>query len=46
MKYIFLKIIAAWSMSANSEVYNRGHKIFEILQNVSFTRSETERDYY
>ena len=34
-------------MSATSETYNHGYKILElvdILQNVSFTTSETERD--
>ena len=36
-------------MSTISETYNRAHNIFElvdILPNVSFTTSETERDYY
>ena len=36
-------------MNAISETYNRSHKILElvdILPNVSFTTSETERDYY
>ena len=36
-------------MSAISETYNRDHNFFElahILSNVSFTASETERDYY
>ena len=36
-------------MSAVSATYNRGHNIlelFDILQNVCFTASETERDYY
>ena len=36
-------------MSAISEIYNCNHNILEpadILQNVSFTTSETERDYY
>ena len=35
-------------MSAISETYNRAHNILEfvyILPNVSFTRSQTERDY-
>ena len=46
-KYILLKLKAPWAMSAISETYNRGHKIFElvnILLNDSFTTSETERD--
>ena len=36
-------------MSVISETYNRAHNILElvdILPNVSFTSSETERDYY
>ena len=36
-------------MNAISETYNRGHNILElagILSNVSFTTSETERNYY
>ena len=36
-------------MSAISETCNRTHNILElvdILPNVSFTRSKTERDYY
>ena len=36
-------------MSAISETCNRGHNILElldILSNVSFTTSETERDFY
>ena len=36
-------------MSAISETYNRNHNILElvdILSNVSFTTSDTERDYY
>ena len=36
-------------MSAISETYNCAHNILEhadILSNVSFTTSETERDYY
>ena len=36
-------------MSAISESYNRAHNILElvdILPNVSFTTSQTERDYY
>ena len=36
-------------MSAISETYNCAHNILEledILPNVSFTTSETERDYY
>ena len=36
-------------MNAISEIYNRAHDILElvdILPNVSFTASETERDYY
>ena len=35
-------------MSAISETYNRTHNILEledVLSNVSFTASETERDY-
>ena len=36
-------------MSAISETYNRANNILElvlVLPNVSFTTSETERDYY
>ena len=36
-------------MSAISESYNRTHNILEhedVLPNVSFTTSETERDYH
>ena len=36
-------------MSVISETYNRGHNISElvdILPNISFTKSETESDYY
>ena len=36
-------------MSAISETYNRTHNILEledVLPNVSFTTSQTERDYY
>ena len=36
-------------MSAISATYNRDYNIlelFDILQNVCFTTSETERDYY
>ena len=36
-------------MSAISETYNRAHNIVvrvDILPNVSFTKSVTERDYY
>ena len=36
-------------MSTISETCNRGHQILElvdILPNVSFTESETKRDYY
>ena len=36
-------------MSAISEIYNRTHDILElddVLQNVFFTASETERGYY
>ena len=46
-KYILLELKALCSMSAISETYNCGYKILElvdILPNVSFTTSETERD--
>ena len=46
-KYIFLELKVLCPMSATSETYNHGYKILElvdILQNVSFTTSETERD--
>ena len=46
-KYILLELKALCSMSAISETYNCGYKILElvdILPNVSFTASETERD--
>ena len=36
-------------MNAISETFNRGHNILELadlLPNVSFTTSETERGYY
>ena len=36
-------------MSTIFETYNRGHnilKLVDILPNVPFTASETERDYY
>ena len=36
-------------MIAISETYNRAHHVLELvdnLPNVSFTTSETERDYY
>ena len=37
-------------MSAISETYNRGKNVLELLldtlPNVSFTTTETERDYY
>ena len=36
-------------MSVISETYNRAHNILKLvdtLPNVSFTTSETERDYY
>ena len=42
-----LKVI--WPMSAISKTYNRTHNILElvdVLPNVYFTASETERDYY
>ena len=38
-----------WPMSAISETFNRTHNILEledVLPDVSFTASETERDYY
>ena len=48
-KYILLGSKAPWPMSAIAETYNRGHNILEladILPNVSFTKSEMERDCY
>ena len=48
-KYILLELKVLWNMSAISETCNRTHNILElvdILPNVSFTRSKTERDYY
>ena len=44
-----LELKVPWPMSAISETYNRTHNILEledVLPNVSFTASETERDYY
>ena len=37
-----------WSMSAISELYNRGYNILELfdnLPNFSFAKTETDRDY-
>ena len=48
-KYILLEFKASGTMSAISEICNGGHSILElvdIIPNVSFTTSETERDYY
>ena len=44
-----LELKVPWPMSAISETYNRTHNILEledVLPNVSFTASETERGYY
>ena len=49
MKYILLEWKVLWPISTISDTYNRAHGILElvdILPNVSFTASETERDYY
>ena len=49
MKYILLELKVPWPMSAIFEIYNRSHNILEledVLSNVSFTASETERGYY
>ena len=46
-KYSLLELKALCPISAIFETYNRGYKILElvdVLPNVSFTASETERD--
>ena len=49
LKYILFELKLPWPMSTISETYNCTHNILEledVLPNVSFTASETERDYY
>ena len=49
LKYILFELRLPWPMSAISETYNCTRNILEledVLPNVSFTASETERDYY
>ena len=48
-KYIWLELKIPWPFNATPETYNRDDNILDladILTNVSFTKSETKRDYY